>query len=65
MKQCTMQVYYVPRLPFHLNATMPTIFGGLRLLRCILIRESIQMVRIRTLHAMLAPVQPAVLCAQL
>ena len=42
---CGLQVYYVPRVPFHLNATMPTLFGGLRLLRCILIREGIDIVR--------------------
>lgn len=39
------QVYYIPRLPFYANATVPTIFGAWRLLRCILIRERIQLVR--------------------
>jgi hypothetical protein len=43
------QVYYVPKLPFYSNATAPTIFGSFRLLRCILVRERIDLVR--TIHA--------------
>ena len=39
-------MYYVPRLPITQSVTLPTLFGGFRLLRHILIRE-----RITLLHA--------------
>ena len=38
------QVYYAPRQPVYCQATLPTIFGGFRLLRVILIREAITLV---------------------
>jgi hypothetical protein len=38
------QVYYAPRLAFYAQSTFPTIFGSLRLLRCILVRERISLV---------------------
>lgn len=39
-----MQVYYAPRQPVYCQVTLPTIFGGFRLLRIILIREKITLV---------------------
>ncbi len=38
------QVYYAPRQPVYCQVTLPTIFGGFRLLRVILIREGITLV---------------------
>lgn len=38
------QVYYAPRQPVYCQVTLPTIFGGFRLLRIILIRERITLV---------------------
>lgn len=38
------QVYYAPRQPVHCQVVLPTIFGGFRLLRNILIREGITLV---------------------
>lgn len=38
------QVYYIPRLPFYAQSTLPTFIGTLRLLRCILLRERITLV---------------------
>ena len=38
------QVYYVPRRTIYLQITLPTVFGLLRLLRCILLRERITLV---------------------
>lgn len=38
------QVYYAPRQPIYCQAILPTIFGGFRLLRIILIRERITLV---------------------
>lgn len=38
------QVYYAPRLAFTQAVTFPTLFGGFRLLRCILLREGINLV---------------------
>lgn len=38
------QVYYAPRLAFTQAVTFPTLFGGFRLLRCILARERINLV---------------------
>lgn len=38
------QVYYAPRQPVYCQVTLPTIFGGFRLLRIILIREGITLV---------------------
>ena len=38
------QVYYVPRRTVYLQITLPTVFGLLRLLRCILLREGITLV---------------------
>ena len=42
--QLCMQVYYAPRQPVYCQVTLPTIFGGFRLLRIILIRERITLV---------------------
>lgn len=39
-----LKVYYIPRLPFYASATVPTLVGTFRLLRCILIRERIQLI---------------------
>jgi hypothetical protein len=38
-------VIYIPRKPLYLNVVAPTLFGTLRLLRNIIIREEIQLVR--------------------
>jgi hypothetical protein len=38
------QVYYIPRVPFYAQSTLPTFVGTLRLLRCILLREGITLV---------------------
>lgn len=38
------KVYYAPRQPVHCQVVLPTIFGGFRLLRNILIREGITLV---------------------
>ena len=38
------QVYYAPRQPVHCQVVLPTLFGGFRLLRNILIREGITLV---------------------
>src|SRR5687767_833457 len=38
------QVYYIPRLPFYAQSTLPTFVGAMRLLRSILIRERITVV---------------------
>lgn len=37
-------MYYAPRLPFTQAVTFPTLFGGFRLLRTILLRERINLV---------------------
>ena len=42
--QVDMQVYYAPRQPVYCQVTLPTVFGGFRLLRTILIRERISLV---------------------
>ncbi|KAL0044537.1 hypothetical protein WJX82_011610 [Trebouxia sp. C0006] len=39
-----LKVYYAPRQPVYCQVTLPTIFGGFRLLRVILIREGITLV---------------------
>eukprot|EP00892_Ulva_mutabilis_P000994 jgi/Ulvmu1/10896/UM007_0073.1 len=39
-----LKVYYVPRRDVYASATAPTLFGAFRLLRCIVIREAIQLV---------------------
>ncbi|EFN58809.1 hypothetical protein CHLNCDRAFT_20112 [Chlorella variabilis] len=39
-----LKVYYAPRLPFTQAVTFPTLFGGFRLLRTILLRERINLV---------------------
>jgi hypothetical protein len=38
------QVYYIYRIPFYAQSTLPTFFGAQRLLRVILIRERINLV---------------------
>jgi hypothetical protein len=38
------QVYYAPRLPFTQAVTLPTLFGGFRLLRAVMLRERINLV---------------------
>ena len=38
------QVYYAPRRTVYLQVTLPTVFGLLRLLRCIVLREGITLV---------------------
>lgn len=43
-RQTHVQVYYAPRLAFTQAVTLPTLFGGFRLLRCILLRERINLV---------------------
>lgn len=47
------QVYYAPRLAFTQAVTLPTLFGGFALLRCILLREGINLV-----HAHQASLEP-------
>eukprot|EP00850_Spirogloea_muscicola_P022689 SM000307S11686 [mRNA] locus=s307:68156:76880:+ [translate_table: standard] len=36
-----LKVYYVPRLPFYLQSTLPTLFGSLPIVRAVLVRERI------------------------
>ena len=42
--QMSPQVYYVPRPTIYMQVTLPTIFGLFRLLRCVLLRERIDLV---------------------
>eukprot|EP00897_Mesotaenium_endlicherianum_P005684 jgi/Mesen1/5143/ME000255S04118 len=39
-----LKVYYAPRVPFYLHTTLPTLWGTLPLLRCIMVREAITLV---------------------
>eukprot|EP00887_Chlorella_sp_A99_P005311 scaffold1.g5311.t1 len=39
-----LKVYYAPRLPIYQGATLPTLFGGFRFLRAVLVRERICLV---------------------
>lgn len=43
-KALPVQVYYAPRQPVYCQVALPTIFGGFRLLRTILVREGITLV---------------------
>lgn len=38
------QVYYIPRVPFYAQSTLPTLIGVFRLLRVIIIRERVTIV---------------------
>ncbi|MEW5304924.1 MAG: hypothetical protein WDW36_007499 [Sanguina aurantia] len=49
-----LKVYYLPRQPFLHSATLPTILGSLRLLRCILIRERIQLIHAHQAFSVMA-----------
>ena len=48
------QVYYAPRQPVYCQVTLPTIFGGFRLLRVILIREGITLVHAHQAFSVMA-----------
>eukprot|EP00884_Botryococcus_braunii_P003126 jgi/Botrbrau1/12814/Bobra.20_1s0005.1 len=49
-----LKVYYISRLPVYQQVTLPTVFPSFPLLRCILLREQIELVHCHQQHCMRA-----------